>query len=69
MAAWRYLYEPGVTGLMLVVGLWCGFNLVIAGVGLGVVAERRQDERVRACRSAGRPWRRSGMGKDPFGSP
>jgi cellulose synthase (UDP-forming) len=45
MAAWRYLYEPGVTSLMLVVGLWCGFNLVIAGVGLGVVAERRQDER------------------------
>ncbi|MET7245645.1 UDP-forming cellulose synthase catalytic subunit [Methylobacterium sp. EM32] len=45
MAAWRYLYEPGVTSLMLVVGLWCGFNLVIAGAGLGVVAERRQDER------------------------
>ncbi|WP_053082014.1 UDP-forming cellulose synthase catalytic subunit, partial [Methylobacterium aquaticum] len=45
MAAWRYLYEPGVTSLMLVVGLWCGFNLVIAGVALGVVAERRQEER------------------------
>ncbi|WP_048436246.1 UDP-forming cellulose synthase catalytic subunit [Methylobacterium platani] len=45
MAAWRYLYEPGVTSLMLVVGLWCAFNLVIAGVALGVVAERRQDER------------------------
>ncbi|AWN44930.1 cellulose synthase catalytic subunit (UDP-forming) [Methylobacterium terrae] len=45
MAAWRYLYEPGVTSLMLVVGLWCAFNLVIAGVGLGVVAERRQEER------------------------
>ncbi|WP_183508389.1 UDP-forming cellulose synthase catalytic subunit [Methylobacterium brachythecii] len=44
-AAWRYLYEPGVTSLMLVVGLWCLFNLVIAGVALGVVAERRQAER------------------------
>jgi cellulose synthase (UDP-forming) len=44
-ATWRYLYEPGVTSLMLVVGLWCLFNLVIAGVALGVVAERRQSER------------------------
>ena len=34
-AAWRYLYEPGVTSLMLVVGLWCLFNLVIAGAALG----------------------------------
>nr|WP_144763432.1 UDP-forming cellulose synthase catalytic subunit [Methylobacterium dankookense] len=44
-AAWRYLCEPGVTGLMLVVGLWCAFNLVIAGAALGVVAERRTLER------------------------
>lgn len=44
-AAWRYLYEPGVTSLMLVVGLWCLFNLIIAGAALGVVAERRQPER------------------------
>nr|WP_279602027.1 UDP-forming cellulose synthase catalytic subunit [Methylobacterium sp. E-005] len=44
-ATWRYLYEPGVTSLMLVVGLWCLFNLVIAGAALGVVAERRQPER------------------------
>ncbi|TNC15707.1 UDP-forming cellulose synthase catalytic subunit [Methylobacterium terricola] len=54
MAAWRYLYEPGVTSLMLVVGLWCAFNLVIAGVALGVVAERRQDERVPSL-PVGRP--------------
>lgn len=47
-AAWRYLYEPGVTSLMLVVGLWCLFNLVIAGAALGVVAERRRTE---ACPS------------------
>ena len=44
-ATWRYLFEPGVTSLMLVVGLWCLFNLVIAGAALGVVAERRQPER------------------------
>ncbi len=43
-AAWRYLYEPGVTSLMLVVGLWCLFNLVVAGAALGVVAERRRSE-------------------------
>ena len=45
MAAWRYMFEPGVTNLMLVVGLWALFNLVIAGVALGVVAERRDLER------------------------
>ncbi len=45
MAAWRYMFEPGVTALMLVVGLWTGFNLLIAGVALGAVAERRQVDR------------------------
>ncbi|MDP4023016.1 UDP-forming cellulose synthase catalytic subunit [Methylobacterium sp. NEAU 140] len=55
-AAWRYLFEPGVTGLMLIVGLWCLFNLVIAGAALGVVAERRQTER---CPSL--PVRRDGV--------
>ncbi len=44
-AAWRYLFEPGVTSLMLVVGIWTSFNLVLAGVSLGVVAERAQTER------------------------
>ena len=44
-ALWRYLYEPGVTGLMLVVGSWCLFNLIVAGAALGVVAERRRGER------------------------
>ncbi|GJD58577.1 Cellulose synthase catalytic subunit [UDP-forming] [Methylobacterium dankookense] len=45
VAAWRYLFEPGVTNLMLVVGLWNFFNLLTAGAALGVCAERRQAER------------------------
>lgn len=45
-AGWRYLYEPGVTNLMLVVGLWSLFNLIIAGAALGAVAERPQVERI-----------------------
>lgn len=46
VAAWRWFFEPGVTDLMLLVGAWCLFNLVIASVALGVVTERRQTERV-----------------------
>ena len=45
VAAARYLFEPGVTALMFVVGLWTTFNLVIAGAALGAVAERRQIDR------------------------
>ena len=45
VAAWRYMFEPGVTNLMLVVGLWNFFNLLTAGAALGVCAERRQLER------------------------
>ncbi len=45
VAAWRYAFEPGVTNLMLVVGLWNLFNLLTAGAALGVCAERRQLER------------------------
>lgn len=44
-AAWRWAFEPGVTDLMLIVGGWCLFNLVIAGAAIGVVVERRQTER------------------------
>jgi cellulose synthase (UDP-forming) len=44
-ALYRYLYEPGVTNLMLVVGLWNAFNMVIAGAALGCVAERREPRR------------------------
>ncbi len=43
-AFYRYLFEPGAE-LMLIVGLWTTFNLAIAGVALGVVAERREPDR------------------------
>ncbi len=43
-AFYRYAVEPGAE-LMLIVGLWTSFNLVIAGVALGVVAERREPDR------------------------
>ena len=44
-AFYRYLFEPGIDNLMLVVGLWNTFNLIIAGVALGAVAERKQPDR------------------------
>ncbi len=43
-AFYRFWTEPGAE-LMLIVGLWTSFNLVIAGVALGVVAERREPDR------------------------
>ncbi|MCC2098038.1 MAG: UDP-forming cellulose synthase catalytic subunit, partial [Hyphomicrobiales bacterium] len=39
-AGLRYAFEPGVNNLMLVVCLWNTFNMIIAGVALGAVAER-----------------------------
>ncbi len=45
VAAYRYFFEPGVDNLMLVVGLWNAFNLMIAGAALGAVAERAQPDR------------------------
>lgn len=45
VAAYRYVAEPGADNLMLIVGLWNGFNLIMAGVALGAVAERRQPDR------------------------
>ncbi len=44
-AALRYAFEPGVNNLMLVVCLWNTFNMIIAGVALGAVAERKQPDR------------------------
>ena len=44
-AGYRYTFEPGVTNLMLVVGLWAAVNLVVAGVALGAVSERKQVDR------------------------
>ncbi len=51
----RFLSDPEVNDLMLVVGLWNTFNLVIAGVALGVVAERperRRNQRLDVVRKA-----------------
>lgn len=45
MATWRYFFEPGVSNLMVVVGAWNTFNMLIAGAALGSVAERKQPDR------------------------
>ena len=44
-AVLRYFFDPGANGLMLVVSLWNGFNLMVAGAALGAVAERKQPDR------------------------
>ena len=38
---WRWLLEPDANELLLVVGMWNLFNLLISGASLGVVTERR----------------------------
>ena len=51
----RFFADPELDDLMLVVGLWNTFNLVIAGVALGVVAERperRRAQRLDVARKA-----------------
>ena len=51
----RFFSDPEINDLMLVVGLWNTFNLVIAGVALGVVAERperRRAQRLDVARKA-----------------
>jgi len=45
VAVWRYFSEPGIADLMMVVGLWNTFNMLIAGAGLGAIAERKQPDR------------------------
>ena len=45
VAIWRYMFEPGVSNLMIVVGAWNAFNMIIAGAALGSVAERAQPDR------------------------
>ena len=45
VAALRYVVEPGVSNLMFIVGLWNTFNLIMAGVALGAVSERKQPDR------------------------
>ncbi|QGM47631.1 UDP-forming cellulose synthase catalytic subunit [Methylocystis heyeri] len=45
VAAYRYIFEPGTGNLMLIVGLWNTFSMLMAGVGLGAVSERKQPDR------------------------
>ena len=45
VAGYRYFNEPGVADLMMVVGLWNTFNMMIAGAALGAVAERKRPDR------------------------
>jgi cellulose synthase (UDP-forming) len=45
VAAYRYAFEPGISNLMLIVGLWNTFSLIMAGVALGAVSERKQPDR------------------------
>ncbi len=45
VATWRYFNEPSVSDLMMVVGFWNTFNMMIAGAALGAVAERKQLDR------------------------
>jgi cellulose synthase (UDP-forming) len=44
VALYRYLFDPTVSDLMLVVGLLNLFNIILAGAGLGAVAERKQPD-------------------------
>lgn len=44
-AAYRYLTEPAGNDLLMIVGVWNAVNLIIAGVALGVVAERPERRR------------------------
>jgi cellulose synthase (UDP-forming) len=45
VSVWRYFNEPAVAELMVVVGLWNLFNMLVAGAALGAVAERKQPDR------------------------
>jgi len=42
VACWRFLAANEVNELLLIVGGWSLYNLLIAGVALGIVAERRE---------------------------
>lgn len=45
VAAWRMMQEQGTNELLYIVGFWALFNLVMAGLGLGAVSERKQRRR------------------------
>lgn len=42
IVGYRMVFEPGSKDLLVVVGIWNSFNLMLACVSLGVVAERRE---------------------------
>ena len=42
----RYLAEPASRDLLMVVGAWNVFNLIMAGIALGCVSERRERRKV-----------------------
>jgi cellulose synthase (UDP-forming) len=46
--------EPDATGLLVIVGLWNLLNLVMAGLALGVVSERRERRRSHRVPAEGR---------------
>ncbi|MBL8574676.1 MAG: UDP-forming cellulose synthase catalytic subunit [Hyphomicrobiaceae bacterium] len=50
VAGWRLWAEPVDNELLFVVGLWNTLNLVVAGVALGVVTERRERRRTQRLR-------------------
>ncbi|NJR13634.1 MAG: glycosyltransferase [Phyllobacteriaceae bacterium] len=52
---WRMAQESGTNELLYVVGFWAMFNLVMAGLGLGAVAERKQRRRHYRMPYAGGP--------------
>lgn len=51
----RMMQESGTNELLYVVGFWALFNLIIAGLGLGAVAERKQRRRHYRMPYAGGP--------------
>jgi cellulose synthase (UDP-forming) len=42
VSVYRYQTEPEISGLLLIVGAWNWLNLIMAGVALGVVTERKE---------------------------
>jgi cellulose synthase (UDP-forming) len=55
VGGWRMMQESGTNELLYVVGFWALFNLVMAGLGLGAVAERKQRRRHYRMPYAGGP--------------
>jgi cellulose synthase (UDP-forming) len=55
VGGWRMLQEQGTNELLYVVGFWALFNLIIAGLGLGAVSERKQRRRHYRMPYAGGP--------------